>query len=64
MAGLTLQRCFVAVETAGEWTRGTTVVDLHDRYHRAANVDVAMTLDVDAYWDLVLEAIDSLGKAQ
>ena len=58
------QRCFVAVETAGEWTRGTTVVDLHDRYHRSANVDVAMTLDVDAYWDLVLEAIDLLGKAQ
>lgn len=58
------QRCFVAVETAGEWTRGTTVVDLHDRYHRPPNVDVAMTLDVDAYWDLVLDAIDSLGKAQ
>lgn len=58
------QRCFVAVETAGEWTRGTTVVDLHDRYHRAANVEVAMTLDVDAYWDLALDAIDLLGKAQ
>ncbi len=58
------QRCFVAVETAGEWTRGTTVVDLHGRYHRTANVDVAMSLDVDAYWDLVLDAIDSLGKAQ
>ncbi len=64
MSGLTLQRCFVAVETAGEWTRGTTVVDLHDRYHRTANVDVAMSLDVDAYWDLVLGAIDPLGKAQ
>jgi len=58
------RRCFVAVETAGEWTRGTTVVDLHDRYHRPANVEVAMTLDVDAYWDLVLDAIDSLGKAR
>ena len=61
---ITWRRCFVAVETAGEWTRGTTVVDLHDRYHRPANVDVAMTLDVGAYWDLVLDAIDSLGKAQ
>lgn len=58
------QRCFVAVETIGEWTRGTTVVDLHDRYRRAANVDVAMTLDIDTYWDLVLDAIDSLGKEQ
>jgi purine nucleosidase/pyrimidine-specific ribonucleoside hydrolase len=61
---ITWRRCFVAVETAGEWTRGTTVVDLHDRYHRPANVDVAMTLDVDAYWELVLDAIDSLGKVR
>jgi purine nucleosidase/pyrimidine-specific ribonucleoside hydrolase len=56
------RNCFVAVETAGEWTRGTTVVDLHDRYHRAANAEVAMTLDVDAYWDLVLAAVDTLGR--
>ena len=35
-----------------------------DRYHRTANVDVAMSFDVDAYWDLVLDAIDALGKAQ
>ncbi len=61
---MTWRRCFVAVETAGEWTRGTTVVDLHDRYRRTANVEVAMTLDVDAYWDLVLDAIDSLGKGR
>jgi len=61
---ITWQDCFVAVETKGEWTRGTTVVDLHDRYQRAANVQVAMTLDDTRYWDLVLAAIDSLGKAQ
>jgi len=55
------RRCFVAVETEGRWTRGTTVVDLHQRYDRAPNADVAMQLDVDAYWDLVLTAIDTVG---
>ncbi len=58
------RRCFVAVETKGEWTRGTTVVDLHDRYHRPPNADVALTLDVGGYWDLVLGAIDTLGKGR
>lgn len=61
---ITWQECFVAVETSGEWTRGTTVVDLHDRYERPVNVQVAMRLDAARYWDLVLAAIDSLGKAQ
>lgn len=56
------RRAFVAVELRGEWTRGTTVVDLHDRYHRSANAEVAMTLDTPAYWDLVLGAIDALGR--
>lgn len=56
------RRAFVAVELRGEWTRGTTVVDLHDRYRRPANADVAMTLDVAAYWKLVLGAIDVLGR--
>ena len=34
----TLIRCvetFVAIETKGEWTRGATVVDLHDRLRRS-----------------------------
>jgi pyrimidine-specific ribonucleoside hydrolase len=56
------RRAFVAVELRGEWTRGTTVVDLHDRYRRSANADVAMTLDAPGYWDLVLGAIDALGR--
>ena len=56
------RRAFVAVELRGEWTRGTTVVDLHDRYRRPANVAVAMTLDAPGYWDLVLGAIDALGR--
>ncbi|MEN8705203.1 MAG: nucleoside hydrolase [Nocardioides marinisabuli] len=54
--------CFVAVELDGTWTRGTTVVDLHDRYpDEVANVQVALDLDAERYWDLVLAALDRLG---
>lgn len=56
------RECFVAVETEGRWTRGTTVVDLFSRYQRPANAQVALTLDADGYWDLVLGAIDALGR--
>lgn len=56
------KECFVAVETRGEWTRGTTVVDLHNRYGRKPNAHVAMNLVVEKYWDLVLGAIDNLGQ--
>lgn len=53
---------FVAVELHGEWTRGATLVDLHNRYpDRAPNARVAMNLDSEGYWDLVLDALESLG---
>jgi pyrimidine-specific ribonucleoside hydrolase len=55
---------FVAVETEGRWTRGTTVVDLFGRYDAEPNAEVALELDVDAYWDLVLAAIDTVGHAR
>jgi pyrimidine-specific ribonucleoside hydrolase len=55
---------FVAVELEGTWTRGTTVVDLFDRFpDQPPNVSVAMGLDADRYWDLVLAALDRLGSA-
>jgi purine nucleosidase len=58
-----LVRCvdaFVAIETEGRWTRGATVVDLHDRLGRAPNARVATELDVARFWDLVLEAVAAL----
>jgi purine nucleosidase len=60
----TLVRCvaaFVAIETEGRWTRGATVVDLHDRLGRPANARVAMELDADRFWDLVVGAVETLG---
>ena len=60
---ITWQEAFVAVELEGRWTRGTTVVDLDGRYaDQAPNAAVAITLDVDRYWQLVLDAVDRLGS--
>ncbi len=57
----TATHAFVAVETAGEWTRGATVVDLHGRLGRPPNARVAQHLDVTRFWDLVVGAVDALG---
>lgn len=57
------RKAFVAVELDGTWTRGTTVVDLHHRYPgEQPNTQVAMTLDAERYWDLVIAAIDRVGR--
>jgi inosine/uridine nucleosidase len=58
-----LIRCvdsFVAVETAGRWTRGATVVDLNDRLGRPPNARVALELDAPRFWDLVIGALERL----
>ncbi|WP_028935782.1 nucleoside hydrolase [Pseudonocardia spinosispora] len=55
-----IQRAHVDVETTGEHTAGATCVDLHNMLNRDANVDVAMELDVDRFWDLVIESITAL----
>ncbi|MEU4161174.1 nucleoside hydrolase [Actinoplanes sp. NPDC026670] len=51
----------VSVELAGAYTRGATVVDLHRRTGRPSNVDVAVGLDVDAFWRLLLTTVRRLG---
>jgi purine nucleosidase/pyrimidine-specific ribonucleoside hydrolase len=50
----------VTVELAGEFTRGATVVDLHGTTAQKANVDVAMELDVEKFWNMMIEAIKVL----
>jgi purine nucleosidase/pyrimidine-specific ribonucleoside hydrolase len=60
-----LMRCvdtFVAVETEGRWTRGATVVDLNGRLGQPANARVALELDAPRFWDLVLGALERLGR--
>ncbi|MCT1394639.1 nucleoside hydrolase [Microbacterium sp. p3-SID338] len=56
----TVQRCHVDIETAGEFTAGATCVDLHDMLGKEANADVALTLDVPAFWNLVTDAVAAL----
>jgi inosine-uridine nucleoside N-ribohydrolase len=37
------------------------VVDLHGTTAQKANVDVAMELDVEKFWNLMVDAIEVLG---
>ncbi|MBP2326168.1 purine nucleosidase/pyrimidine-specific ribonucleoside hydrolase [Kibdelosporangium banguiense] len=53
----------VAVELDGTHTRGATVVDLHGITGRPANVRVAVELDRPGFWDMMLSAIERLGRA-
>jgi purine nucleosidase/pyrimidine-specific ribonucleoside hydrolase len=52
---------FVAVETTGDWTTGMTVVDLLGRLDRPANARVAMDLNVEGLWDLIVDALERIG---
>jgi purine nucleosidase/pyrimidine-specific ribonucleoside hydrolase len=51
---------FVAIETEGRWTRGATAVDLYGRLGQPPNAKVAMELDVNGFWDVVVDAIAKL----
>lgn len=53
----TLQPCFVAVETHGEYTSGATVVDLEGRFAHQPNVQVALKLDVEGFRQWVTEVL-------
>jgi purine nucleosidase/pyrimidine-specific ribonucleoside hydrolase len=48
---------FVAIELRGEWTRGATVVDLYRRLGREPNARVGLELDVERFWDMVIDAL-------
>lgn len=52
----------VAVELAATHTRGATVVDLHRRTGLAVNAEVAVGLDVDRFWRVLMDAVRPLGK--
>jgi inosine-uridine nucleoside N-ribohydrolase len=51
----------VEFETESELCRGRTVVDLWRRTDRAPNVHVGVDLDADAFFELLVERIASLG---
>lgn len=53
----TLKRCFVAVETRGDYTAGATVVDIEGRLNRPANAQVALDIDVAAFREWVAQTL-------
>ena len=53
----------VEIELNGTFTRGATVVDIYNRNGGTANVEVALELDFDKFWAMMLEAVEKAGKA-
>jgi purine nucleosidase/pyrimidine-specific ribonucleoside hydrolase len=53
---------FAAIELTGTHTRGVTVCDRHGRLGREPNARVATTLDADAFWALIVDALAALGR--
>lgn len=53
----TVKPCFVAVETLGEYTAGTTVVDIEGRMNKPANVQVALDINVSGFQHWVAEVL-------
>ncbi|MFV2119638.1 nucleoside hydrolase [Streptomyces sp. Act-28] len=51
----------VAIELTGTHTRGATVVDLDGVTGARPNAHVGVDVDVDAYWDLIVDAVRALG---
>jgi purine nucleosidase len=51
----------VEIETASDLCRGRTVVDCWHRTDREPNAHVGLQIDADAFFDLLLERIATLG---
>jgi len=58
---LTTEDAYVGVELKGTLTYGMTVTDFRDVYGRAHNTQVATKLDVDGFWDLLVDAVAAIG---
>ena len=60
---MTTRRCPVSVEIHGEQTLGMTVADLRGPEPNAddCHTQVAVKLDFDRFWDLVTNAIETIG---
>jgi len=56
----TTKSCYVDVETRGELTRGTTVVDFYNTLQKEPNATVAYDIDRDAFMDMLFNAIKAL----
>jgi purine nucleosidase len=53
----TMKEVNIAVETKGEFTAGTTLVDLHGVTGREVNAKFGVELDADGFWKLMIDAL-------
>jgi purine nucleosidase len=51
----------LVIETAGVWTAGATVVDLHHYTGRPPNARIAVDLDRTAFWTKLVDAVKLIG---
>jgi purine nucleosidase len=58
---LTVRRAPVDVELAGELTTGMTVADLRGPAPEGGRTSVAVGLDRERFWDLVVDALERIG---
>ena len=56
-SAVTTRRVNVEIDTTSGLSAGRTVCDVYGVTGRAPNVDLATDLDVDGFWDLVVDAI-------
>lgn len=54
------KHCYVDVETRGELTTGTTVVDFYNTLQKEANTEVAYDIDREAYIEMIYQAVKKL----
>ncbi|UYM06818.1 nucleoside hydrolase [Solicola gregarius] len=50
-------RAPISIETKGDLTSGATVVDLYERTGRPANAYAGVAVDVERFWDLMIDAL-------
>lgn len=58
----TTQSYRVDIETRGEFTAGMTIVDLYGVTGRSPNANVALELNKDYFWELMMRALRSFGS--
>lgn len=56
-----VRRSNVQIELNGTLTRGATVVDLYNREGGAPNCDVALELDFEKFWAMIIESLRIAG---
>jgi len=52
----------VDIECASQLSRGQTICDIYDKSKKVKNCTVAMSVNVESFWEVMLEALDGADK--